>query len=139
MKTLRETSLSSVRNSMFRIFGPERLPPLPSNANPQSIIEWKQDAKVNQCYKDLFLADSDGIYWSTKIARGAFNEISVLNLSNYHIAFTLSVCDIFLNPSSSGIHCYEKQVKRRMEHYLVSERYLLMAIECIHYLTCLYC
>jgi hypothetical protein len=56
----------------------------------------------------LFQENSEGVYWVSLIAQAAFSEGTVPTLSNAYCAFTLAVCDIFLNPRSRGIICSEK-------------------------------
>lgn len=108
---------------MWRVFGSERLPILKSNAGPAAIVDWKNSEEVKECYHLLFRENGEGVFWVSSIAREAFSEAAVPTLSNVHCAFTLAVCDIFLNPRSKGIVCSEKRMKRRIESYLVSKYY----------------
>ena len=114
--------MANIRDAIFNTFGQERLPNLSHNASAQAIIEWKQNPLVAQCYQELFVPDEDGIFISTRIARNAFNETGVPELTNDHLALCLTVCDIVLNPDSSGIVCSDREVRKRMKHYLVSIR-----------------
>ena len=75
---------------------------------------------LNSPQTALFEKNNDNVYWISVIARVIFNEAMVPNLSHAHCAFTMAVCDIFLNPASKAIVCTEKRMKRRMECYIVS-------------------
>lgn len=120
MKNYRGTALSNVRNAIWKIFGVERLPVLRANSSAADIISWKQAKETIDCFDALFEKNSDGIFWVKAIARTAFTDAAVPNLTTTHYAFTLVVCDIFLNPNSKGIICTEKRMKRRMARYTVS-------------------
>src|SRR4051812_33053851 len=120
MKNHRGASLANVRAAIWRVFGANELPLLRSNAALTDIVAWKQSKQTAACFDRLFQKNTDGIFWVMVIARAAFTEAAVPNLTTAHHAFTLAVCDIFLNPASKGIICGEKRMKRRMDAYIVS-------------------
>lgn len=120
MKNLRGAALQNVRSAIWRVFGCEKLPPLKSNAVASDIVRWKQSPEVASCFSSLFEQNDDGVFWVAVIARSAFSTTAVPTLSNEHCAFTLSVCDILLNPKSKGVICTERKMKRHMERFLVS-------------------
>jgi hypothetical protein len=107
---------------MWRVFGVERLPQIKRFATAADIVEWKKNINVINCFSSLFEINNDGLYWVMAIARSAFSESAVPTLSHAHCAFTLAVCDIYLNPRSVGIVCDEKQMKLRMDKYIVRSR-----------------
>lgn len=119
MKNHRGTALASVRQALFSVFGSEKLPRLGSQADHRKISKWKQNPKVKACHKLLFELNPDGNFWVSEIARVAFPETSVPTMNNHYLSFTLSVCDIFLNPKSKGVVCTEKEMKKRLEFYQV--------------------
>jgi len=121
--------LSNVRNAMWKVFGVEKLPPLRSNASAADVIKWKQSEPVVDTFTSLFEKNSDDVFWITAIARAAFTETAVPNLTNAHCAFTLAVCDILLNPQSKGTICTEKRIKRRMARYIVSYQNVSLIID----------
>ena len=82
----------------------------------------KKNINIINCFLSLFEINNDGLYWVMAIARSAFSESAVLTLSRAHCAFTLAVCDIYLNPHSVRIVCNEKQMKLRMDKYIVRSR-----------------
>ena len=128
-KNYRGSALQNVRSAMWRVFGSERLPILKANAGPTTIVAWKKLERVNECYRLLFQENHEGVYWVSLISREAFSEVAVPTLSNIHCAFTLAVCDIFLNPRSKGIVCTEKRMKRRIENYIISKYYKSIYID----------
>src|SRR3954468_4542497 len=103
MKNHRGTALANVRHAMFSVFGSEKLPKLPSSSESRKIMKWKQNPKVRECHNLLFEVNEAGNYWVSEIASEAFPATSLPEMTNYHLSFTLSVCDIFLNPKSKGI------------------------------------
>lgn len=119
MKNHQETALSNIWQAIFRVFGAQQLPKLPRHADSKSIAKWKKEEKVIKCHEMLFQRNDDGLLWSAVITREAFNETTQANISNYHLAFTLSVCDIILDPKSRGIICNERAMTKHMDHYLV--------------------
>jgi len=122
MKNHQGAALASIRSAIWRVFSAEKLPLLRSNALLADIVLWKNLAQVSACFGALFEKNNDDVYWVMVIARTAFNEATVPNLTHAHCAFTMAVCDIFLNPASKAIVCTEKRMKRRMECYIVSHR-----------------
>ena len=94
----------------------------------KAIINWKKTLKVEKCYKLLFEQNDDGDYWSSLIACEVFTINSAKVLTNHHLAFTLAVCDIILNPMSKGTQCTEKEMKKWIEYYLVCFNNVLKAI-----------
>ena len=119
MKNYRGTALANLRQGIFMIFGSNKLPQLPPNASARTIMMWKKNEKVKQCHQKLFEPNEDGYVWASLIARETFSLSSVPILSNHHLVFTIAGTDIYLNPKSWGIQCTEKEMKKRIEFYLV--------------------
>jgi hypothetical protein len=119
MKNYRGAALQSVRSAMWKVFGSERLPSLKSSAKAPIIVKWKENPKIAVCHRLLFETNSENVFWISAIARAAFSEVTVPTLTSEHCAFALAVCDIFLNPKSKSITCDEKNMKIRIEKYLV--------------------
>ena len=131
MKNYRGAALQSVWSAMWKIFGSERLPPLKSNTKAPDIVKWKESPNVSDCHRLLFEVNNDGVFWITAIARAAFSEVAVHTLTSKHCTFALAVCDIFLNPRSKSIVCDEKNMKRRIEKYLVYIYFFFYFFYCI--------
>jgi hypothetical protein len=120
MKNYRGAACQNVRNSIWKVFGVEKLPLLKSSAGASEIVRWKQSAEVADCFRSLFVQNESGAYWIDLIARNAFSTAAVPTLTHDHCAFTLAVCDIILNPRSRSVQCTQKRMKRRVEKFLVS-------------------
>ncbi|RIB02697.1 hypothetical protein C2G38_2049858 [Gigaspora rosea] len=98
MKNYWGAAFQNVRNSIWKVFGVEKLPLLKSNAGASEIVS--------------------GAYWIDLITRDAFSTAAVPILTHDYYAFTLAVCDIILNPQSRSVKCTEKRMKRRIEKFL---------------------
>ena len=119
MKNYQGIVLANLRQGIFIVFGSDTLPRLPPNASAHRIMTWKNNEKVKQCHQKLFESNEDGHVWALLIACETFPLSSVPILSNHHLVFTIAGTDIYLNPKSRGIQCTEKEIKKRIEFYLV--------------------
>jgi len=119
MKNHRGTALANLRQGIFAVFGSDALLRLPPNTSARKITTWKKNEKVKQCHQKLFEPNEDGHVWASLIARETFPVSSVPILTNHHLAFTIASTDIYLNSNSRGIQCTEKEMKKRIEFYLV--------------------
>ena len=128
MKNYRGTALANIKQAIFSVYENEQLPKLATNTTTKAITIWKKNLKVKQCHRLLFELNDNGDYWSFLIAREAFIVNSAEVLTNHHLAFTLAVCDIILNSISKGTQCTEKEMKKRIEYYLVCFNNILKAI-----------
>ncbi|RIA99878.1 hypothetical protein C2G38_2236936 [Gigaspora rosea] len=118
MKNYRGAACQNVRNSIWKVFGVEKLPLLKSNADASEIVRWKQSVEVADCSCSLFVQNESSAYWIDLIARNAFSTVAVPTLTHGHCAFTLAMCDIILNPRSRSAQCTQKRMKRRVEKFL---------------------
>ncbi|RIB01948.1 hypothetical protein C2G38_2050450 [Gigaspora rosea] len=103
MKNYQGAACQNVRNSIWKVFGVEKLPLLKSNTGASGIVRWKQSVEVADCFCSLFVQNESGAYWIDLIARNAFSTAAVPTLTHDHCAFTLAVCDIILNPQSRSV------------------------------------
>src|SRR5262249_13557332 len=102
---------------MFAAFGEQRLDHVDSTTSPLKISEWKSSEKTRTAYKELFSNHE----LLTKIGHAVFKkQHKEKELPVMHCAYVLSICDILLNPKSSGIKCNDKSVVRRVNAFLVS-------------------
>ena len=108
--------MASVRNSLFSTFGEQLLERIDNNSPSVKIAEWKKDPKTQAAYEKLF-TNHDLL---TKIGYSVFKQLKDKELPAMHCAFILSICDILLNPKSSGIKCNDKSVSRRINAFLVN-------------------
>ncbi|RIB04095.1 hypothetical protein C2G38_2223323 [Gigaspora rosea] len=118
MKNYWGAACQNGRNSIWKVFGVEKLPLLKSNAGASEIVRWKQSVEVADCFRSLFVQNESGAYWIDLIARNAFSIAAVPTLTHDYCAFTLAVCDIILNPRSRSGQCTQKHMKRRAEKFL---------------------
>jgi hypothetical protein len=102
---------------MFAVFGEQQLERVDNNTSSVKIAEWKQDPKTQAAYQALF-TNHDLL---TKIGYAVFKQYKNKELPTMHCAFVLAICDILLNPKSSGIKCNDKSVTRRINAFLVSQ------------------
>ena len=100
---------------MFIIFG-ERLEHIDNNASAVRIANWKSSKKTQAAYAEIFSNDE----LLMDIANLVFKEYKGKDLPAMHCAYTLAICDILLNPKSSGIKCNDKSVVKRVNTFLVS-------------------
>lgn len=101
---------------MFATFGENRLDRVDNNTSSIKIAEWKQSEKTRVAYNEIFSNHE----LLSKIAHLVFKQSKEEKLSSMHCAYILSICDILLNPKSSGIKCNDKSVVRRVNAFLVS-------------------
>ena len=64
----------------------------------------------------------------SKIGHNVFKSHKEKELPTMHCAYILSICDIVLNPRSSGIKCSDRSVVRRVNAFLVNIRNMLNII-----------
>ena len=74
--------------------------------------------KTRMAYEEIF-TNSELL---SKIGYSVFKQYKEESLSKMHCAYILSICDILLNPRSSGIKCNDKSVIRRINAFLVNIR-----------------
>jgi hypothetical protein len=103
---------------MFAVFGEERLERVDSSTASLKLAEWKTSQKTRAAYDAIFTNHE----MLSKISFSVFKQEKEKGLSTMHCAYILSICDILLNPKSSGIKCNDKSVTRRVNTFLVNSR-----------------
>jgi hypothetical protein len=103
---------------MFAVFGEQRLDRVDSTTSPKIIAEWKSSEKTKNAYDELFSNHE----LLSKIGYAVFKQYKEKELPSMHCAYILSICDILLNPKSSGIKCNDKSLVRRVNTFLVNVR-----------------
>jgi len=103
---------------MFASFGASNLERVDSTTPPSKLAEWKTDEKTRAAYNEIF-TNSELL---SQIGYSVFKKSKEESLSTMHCAYILSICDILLNPKSSGIKCNDKSVVRRVNTFLVNIR-----------------
>lgn len=100
---------------MFATFGNDLLERVDSTTSPQKLSDWKSSEKTKNAYASLF---TNHQLLST-IGYTVFKQLKEDDLPPMHCAYILSICDIMLNPKSSGIKCNDRSVVRRLNAFLV--------------------
>jgi hypothetical protein len=108
--------MASIRNALFSTFGEEQLERVDNNTPSLKLAEWKKDPKTQSAYNKLFTSHD----LLAKIGYSVFKQYKGKELPAMHCSFILSICDILLNPKSSGIKCNDKSVTRRVHAFLVN-------------------
>ena len=101
---------------MFAVFGEERLERVDSTTSPAKLAEWKSSEKTKRAYNELFTNQE----LLSKISYTVFKSYKEKELPTMHCAYVLSICDILLNPKSSGIKCNDRSVVQRVNAFLVN-------------------
>ena len=91
---------------MFATFGDEKLERVDSSTSSIKLAEWKTSAKTRVAYNEIFTNHE----LLTRIGFNVFKQYKEKELLTMHCAYILSICDILLNPKSSGIKCNDKSV-----------------------------
>ena len=104
---------------MFSVFGEHQLDYVDNNTSSVRIAEWKTSLKTRAAYEELFKNHE----LLSKIAYAVFKQYKGQELPTMHCAYVLSICDIVLNPKSSGIKCSDHSVVRCVNAFLVSNNY----------------
>ena len=91
---------------MFAAFGNEKLERVDSSTSSIKLAEWKMSAKTCIAYNEIFTNHE----LLTRIGFNVFKQYKEKELPTMHCAYILSICDILLNPKSSGIKCNDKSV-----------------------------
>lgn len=104
---------------MFGVFGEQLLDYVDNNTPSVRIAEWKMSQKTKAAYIELFQNHE----LLSKIGYVVFKQYKGQELPTMHCAYVLSICDIVLNPKSSGIKCNDHSVVKRVNAFLVSNKH----------------
>ena len=116
---------ASIRTALFATFGEERLERVDNITPSLKMAEWKANEKTQTAYHQLFTDHA----LLTKIGYAVFKQYKSQELPTMHCAYVLAICDILLNPKSSGIKCNDKSVVRRVNVFLVSQALQYFKVE----------
>src|SRR2546421_496220 len=95
------------------LFSDEHLDFVGGTTTSIKIAEWKISEKTRNVYHELFHNHE----LLTKIRYTVFKQYKETELLIMHCAYILIICDILLNPKSSGIKCNDKSVIRRVNTF----------------------
>ena len=114
-RSKRNDIAANIRNAMFAAFEEERLERVDSSTSLAKLADWKSSERTRAAYNEIF--SNHDLF--TKIGYSVFKQ-KEKELTTMHCAYILSICDILLNPKSSGIKCNDKSVTRRINTFLVN-------------------
>lgn len=119
-RSLRGTLTSRIKESIFTIFGENILPPINLNAPPIEISQWKLTSNVRWCYDNLFspMNENTTISYMARILEKIWPDSSIP--SQTLLAYTVSVCQVVLDPNNKNIRITKKTIKKRFRINLVS-------------------
>ena len=90
------------------------------NASPAEVNKWKRTPAVKKCYSNLhqLVSDDSEASFMLRIIKRVF--VDSKNSSEILIAYTVNVCEIFLNPDSENIQISESVMKKKLKEKLVN-------------------
>ena len=91
----------SIRGVIFKVFRSKNLPFVNSATKPNEIREWKNSAVLKECYEILHSRGDDDNTWYGRVIEIVFPDIS--KAPPEQVAFTVSLCEFFLNPNNEDI------------------------------------
>ena len=123
-RSIRGSLTSTIKKSVFQVFGDKDLPEINAHSNPTDIHKWKSSNEVRLCYERLFkpIKDNDSTYMRRileKIWRSKLSNISLIK-----IAYAIGICEALLNPKIERIQISESVMKNRIKKNLVRYRIL---------------
>ena len=88
-KSLRETTVSKIRDAMFSLFGKGKLDAINTNAISVEIMAWKQFKKTLDCFKNLYMTpEGKGLCTVARISKKVWPREDA---SIEQFAFTISI------------------------------------------------
>jgi hypothetical protein len=119
-RSQRGTLTSRIKDAIFSVFGEANLPPISMNASPAEVNKWKRTPAVKKCYSNLhqLVSDDSEASFMLRIVERVF--VDSKNSSEILIAYTVNVCEIFLNPDSENIQISESVMKKKLKEKLVN-------------------
>ena len=133
MKDIRGAHVAAVRNAIFKMVGLTQLSST-RRKNSKDVMVWKSSKEVKAEYNNLY-KDETLIENITAAAFPSLNDASDESFSNMYI-YTVSVCDIILNPNYPSLDITKKALELRFTTFkvfsnlfiLLFENYLLIKI-----------
>ena len=119
MCSIRGSISSKIRETIFGFFGESSLPSINTNASPKDIINWKEKPEVAECFKNLFekvTKEEEAPLLLTYIISTVLDD----DYSNIEMAYVVVVCISLLNPNCRKIKLSSKEMKHKVNVYLVS-------------------
>lgn len=118
---MRGSLTSKIKDAIFAVFGEERLPTINSLATPFKIRKWKSLPSVAKCYRTLFVLDSEGKSYMSRILDKVWADTQ--NVPKIQIAYAVGVCKTLLNPDNENIQISEPIMKSKVKRNLVNLKF----------------
>ena len=109
--------VARTKEGIFHIF--RQIPTINHKATESQILKWKQSEVVRSSYAKLYkrVKPDDPETHLKAIIGFVFTKKEAKKIQ---IAFVMSICELFLDPSSKYIRLSEAIIKKRFEKNLVS-------------------
>lgn len=121
-RSYRGSLTSKTKDAIFSVYGEANLPSISMNASPAEISKWKRDPAVKKCYDQLLEPinkyEDETLTFMVRIMEKVF--IDPDKASNVLMAYAMSVCNIFLDPTNEHIQITESIIREKFEENLVS-------------------
>src|ERR1043166_8944903 len=98
---------------MFAAFGDKKVERVDSSTSSIKLAEWKASEKTRLAYNEIFTNHE----LLTRIGFNVFKQYKEKELPMMHCAYILSICDILLNPKSSGINAIINLLRNAYMHF----------------------
>lgn len=114
-RSVRGTFTSKVKDAIHYVFSE-----LPQINTCSSIDDWKKKPVVGKCYSKLFkkVKNEPTTSYMTKIIDRVLRDRR--NASKVQIAFTISICETYLDPCNEVVQISEVTMQPRIAKNLVS-------------------
>lgn len=109
--------VARTKDGIFHIF--RQIPSINHKATESQILKWKQSAAVKNSYAKLYKRVKPE-YPETHLKAIISFVFTKKEAKKIQIAFVMSICELFLDPSSNYISLNEEIIKQRFEKNLVS-------------------
>ena len=103
---------------MYYIFDSYNLPQINTSAKASHIQQWKKNPTVSKCFTKLFKRGESGGSFMNQIINKIWSGKK--NIPRIKIAFAISTCEIFLDPSNQDIKIFENLMKLKVLQNMVS-------------------
>ncbi|RHZ76248.1 hypothetical protein Glove_199g64 [Diversispora epigaea] len=113
LRGMRGGIASRVKSAIFEIFGESQLPRIDFQSSPAEINSWKSDQRVKDAYRKLFDVFSEDRTYVQVILERVWK--SKKRISNMHIAWGVTIAQLFLNPDVKGIMISENLLKKQIK------------------------
>jgi hypothetical protein len=118
MRSHRADFSKRVRQSIFEAC---EVSPINSKASISKILEWKRSSEVATAYQSLWKSENgQNLSTISKILTKAFpKETSHESFTRCHVAYTLAISTILLDPKGKNIRLNDKILKKRIGLFMV--------------------